>query len=96
MRLERALIGDFAWRYHERFSTFVRIESLMPNIDFDYELLRLITDQPIANKWGMASRMSVSVGVGKISYCGKRSSARPGSRPTIFGAAITSGPATIF
>ena len=39
----------------------------MTNFDFDYELLRLITNQPIASQRGLASRMGVSVG--KINYC---------------------------
>jgi MarR family transcriptional regulator, temperature-dependent positive regulator of motility len=39
----------------------------MPDNDLDYELLRQITDQPVASQRGLAVRLGVSVG--KLNYC---------------------------
>jgi EPS-associated MarR family transcriptional regulator len=40
---------------------------IMHENDLDYELLRQITDQPIASQRGLAVRLGVSVG--KVNYC---------------------------
>jgi MarR family transcriptional regulator, temperature-dependent positive regulator of motility len=39
----------------------------MHNHDLDYEMLRQITDQPVASQRGLAVRLGVSVG--KVNYC---------------------------
>ena len=39
----------------------------MPSDDFDFELMREITDQPSASQRGLAARLGVSVG--KVNYC---------------------------
>lgn len=39
----------------------------MPGNDFDFVLLREITDQPSASQRGLAARLGVSVG--KVNYC---------------------------
>ena len=39
----------------------------MPGNDFDYALLREITEQPRASQRGLAGRLGVSVG--KVNYC---------------------------
>lgn len=44
-----------------------RMNLHMPESDFDYALLRQISDQPSASQRSLASRLGVSVG--KVNYC---------------------------